>query len=460
MDNESVDSIQSSELQKYKCMITQQIFQYPVVASDGHIYEKEAIEEWLKERDTSPITREKISKILHPVHMIRTDVQSITTKHRKARRNQYHRNFEPNVVYDIIVSGEQEDLLGFVDFRLRYEYKKKPEPGLHKVNSVLKDMKKHVIRLTGGHMEHDESFSADEMPEDMYGQLIDILLQKCTDQRILTYVIDNAADLWVQSDYDNVVESLPMHHICQTAHIDVIKYALERSKRYFFFSNKILYATDDSGYTPVRYIIERFGTDLEMVRLLLSFNMSRYKDHIGNTLFMYYCKYGNDTVCQYLLNNIQSLSGVNIRNQMPIHLLLENTDISQDFISQYLDNIVSRYDLENRMSPIYPACIRQVSTEILEKIEEIYHERDIYQQPQSELHPLYIAALNSNREIITYIIDKTSSEILTLPVDINIHIDQSKNSKKVLPIQLIYLNHHLDIEDIQHLMDKYLEKVT
>ena len=38
------------------CPITHQLFIDPVVAADGYLYEKEAIEEWLKEHNTSPMT--------------------------------------------------------------------------------------------------------------------------------------------------------------------------------------------------------------------------------------------------------------------------------------------------------------------------------------------------------------------------------------------------------------------
>jgi len=51
--------------EKKTCPITQEEWQKlknPVVAEDGHIYEEEALMEWLKEHKTSPITGEKIFK--------------------------------------------------------------------------------------------------------------------------------------------------------------------------------------------------------------------------------------------------------------------------------------------------------------------------------------------------------------------------------------------------------------
>ena len=53
------------------CPITQQIYYNPVTAVDGITYEKSEILRWLKNHNTSPITRQKISKKLYP---------SLTTK--------------------------------------------------------------------------------------------------------------------------------------------------------------------------------------------------------------------------------------------------------------------------------------------------------------------------------------------------------------------------------------------
>ena len=42
------------------CPITLQIFRDPVTAGDGHVYERDAIVQWITERGTSPFTREPL----------------------------------------------------------------------------------------------------------------------------------------------------------------------------------------------------------------------------------------------------------------------------------------------------------------------------------------------------------------------------------------------------------------
>lgn len=45
------------------CPITRVVMTDPVVASDGHSYERQYIEEWLKDHNTSPVTRKSMDKL-------------------------------------------------------------------------------------------------------------------------------------------------------------------------------------------------------------------------------------------------------------------------------------------------------------------------------------------------------------------------------------------------------------
>ncbi len=61
----------------FRCPITMLIFRDPVIASDGHVYEENAIKYWMKEKSTSPMTREHLEKKLYPCHTIKSTIQSI-----------------------------------------------------------------------------------------------------------------------------------------------------------------------------------------------------------------------------------------------------------------------------------------------------------------------------------------------------------------------------------------------
>ena len=44
-----------------KCLLTMSVMQDPVICDDNISYERSAIEEWLSNHDTSPMTRKQIS---------------------------------------------------------------------------------------------------------------------------------------------------------------------------------------------------------------------------------------------------------------------------------------------------------------------------------------------------------------------------------------------------------------
>ncbi len=67
----------------FHCPITLELMKDPVVASDGHMYEREAIEKWLKTSNKSPVTNEPISDHLIPLHTVRTLLEPPSTKRKR-----------------------------------------------------------------------------------------------------------------------------------------------------------------------------------------------------------------------------------------------------------------------------------------------------------------------------------------------------------------------------------------
>ena len=60
------------------CPITRDIMTDPVVASDGHTYERGAIKRWLEENDTSPMTNEFLdSHYVYPNHAVRSIIAAM-----------------------------------------------------------------------------------------------------------------------------------------------------------------------------------------------------------------------------------------------------------------------------------------------------------------------------------------------------------------------------------------------
>ncbi len=62
---------------EFICPITYELMREPVVASDGHTYEKNAIEKWLKSSYTSPRNGEPIESTLIPNYNLKKLIQDI-----------------------------------------------------------------------------------------------------------------------------------------------------------------------------------------------------------------------------------------------------------------------------------------------------------------------------------------------------------------------------------------------
>ena len=62
---------------EYICPITAEIMTDPVTTQDGFTYEREAITEWLRTKDTSPKTGATLeSKALIPIHSLRSVIRA------------------------------------------------------------------------------------------------------------------------------------------------------------------------------------------------------------------------------------------------------------------------------------------------------------------------------------------------------------------------------------------------
>jgi hypothetical protein len=70
------DTIPETIPNEFLCPITTEIMKDPVMLTDGHVYEKQAIKQWLSNHDTSPMTKLKVDKnIIIPCFVLRKLIQ-------------------------------------------------------------------------------------------------------------------------------------------------------------------------------------------------------------------------------------------------------------------------------------------------------------------------------------------------------------------------------------------------
>lgn len=76
---------------EHHCPITQEVMKDPVVAEDGHSYEREAILKWVNANHTSPLTRAPMSSVVHPNQSLRLLIEEWNE----------HQTYRPSVLAEL-----------------------------------------------------------------------------------------------------------------------------------------------------------------------------------------------------------------------------------------------------------------------------------------------------------------------------------------------------------------------
>ena len=79
---EAPPPIEEEPPEDFICPITTELMADPVMAADGHAYERTAIERWLATKSTSPMTGEALEHtFLSPSHMVRRQIREWQQAH-------------------------------------------------------------------------------------------------------------------------------------------------------------------------------------------------------------------------------------------------------------------------------------------------------------------------------------------------------------------------------------------
>jgi tRNA A-37 threonylcarbamoyl transferase component Bud32 len=107
-------STSSSGLDSIRCPITYELFVHPVLAEDGYTYEQSAIERWIEEHGTSPMTRDPMTIAgLRPNRAIRDAVQEFRTTNGGSNRRLPIRSIPISFKYELNVDVQKTTALPF-----------------------------------------------------------------------------------------------------------------------------------------------------------------------------------------------------------------------------------------------------------------------------------------------------------------------------------------------------------
>ena len=255
-DEEPDITLMNSVNKNLICPITHQIFSEPVMAEDGNVYEKEAIEKWFVTRSTSPMTREKISKTLFPVRAFIEIIEDVITKNPDLKSQRYT-SFKDqldtiNVNPSVLLYYDAEKLCDLITHL--YELPDEKRLNILKKFTIHDPIMKYIINT----LEKDYEFHVGNKIR----YLIHIVTMYCS-QGVIKYMIDTGANLNVRTN-NNIS---PIHYICAHSTVDILEYICSKQAD--------IHVKTDTGNHPLHFaavrsqpefveILLRHGSDINM----------------------------------------------------------------------------------------------------------------------------------------------------------------------------------------------------
>ena len=222
------------------CPITGQIFSHPVVASDGFTYEEEALEQWLKKKDSSPLTRETMKKEYYQSKFMEKIISQYISKNPHMDKEVYKPVLISSDIHFIknninrfnIVNLENLESIQFLSLVQLFE------------NEIL-------IQII------DKVDDIEKTYEDNW-KLVHYIC-KCGNSEIIKYIIDKGVDLECQT----LKKTRPIHIICMRNLPDIIHYMVNKDVN--------IECQTINGIRPIHYIC-KYGT-LEMIKFVIDLNI-------------------------------------------------------------------------------------------------------------------------------------------------------------------------------------------
>ena len=392
MDNQKDDDQQLLEkynslkatidVNNFMCPVTKQIFLKPVIANDGFIYEKWAIDGVLNcgRSKVSPITREPVSQY--------SESKLIT-----------------NLIDQFLNDNPEFNKMRFSD-SVYYNFGE----NISAISSHITNKNyKAISKYKEIYLNHDFKGYT----------FIEHVLNNCNNIKYFSKILDNCIDLNV---YNNSGK-LPMHYICMQGKYDIILCALEHNADIY----KLNVNNDTVGHMPfikpnklnkedktslIKYLIEKKNINLST------------KDNAGNSLLYYIIKHGSIDLISYIFNNDIDLYDINKNNDSIVHIILSSDNCLQnnekmDLISYLIQNKNIDVNKKNNngktiLYNIFTLCTYNIILNVLEKNKDI----DIYDingKGETLLHTLLYSNGESTKNkmiMVEYLIE-------TLNIDLN-----------------------------------------
>jgi len=241
--------------QNFICPITHQVFSEPVLADDGNIYEREAIEEWFREKRTSPITREKMSEKVVPVNFIKSMIGEYLENNPGLKARQY-----------IVTKDFKRYKAEIFDHIKNHRFNKLTEY----TNYVKDQLLENTIQIKINELEFD-------IPYFKY------LLKHCKDEAIINYIIENLDEM------SNMIRGF------------MAEYSSEEMNMKYVDRNNYHSIKSDHGWNPLHFFVKRgFVNVIEAIGNIHTFKKFDMKTKHKYTPLMMAIKYNQNIIPIFL----------------------------------------------------------------------------------------------------------------------------------------------------------------
>lgn len=309
---EKIDNI----FQDLSCPITQQIFYQPMIASDGHIYEKTMIEEEFRHRTKSPLTGLQIDTTLHKVPLIKNiidDYLSIRTHLQKDRFIPFTETIEEIKKYPPhLITYNSEKMLTLLE--QLYQCRARDRILFFNKTLIYFPICNHFINLFDAN--HTFKFGKKTF------NLIH-LVTKYGCSTSIRFLLERGANM----NCSNEVGIYPIHNIVYRGKIDILEY-LDHNNISVDYNVKNCY-----GETPLHAVIVTNNIAI-IDKLLVKVFDRNVKNNLDMSSFQIACRCSNVATIEHLLDLGFDTQSISNKRYTSIDFMKSNPRLSKKDINK------------------------------------------------------------------------------------------------------------------------------
>lgn len=385
------------------CPITGTIISNPVTLTDGHVYEKDAIETWLKTHNTSPMTNVKLqSKIMIPIHSLKC----IIGNYRKVYPAELSKNYKikkPTDQREILLADDIYDDFDYANFaKLNIENQKicidntciwnNTHGGHSLMITIFRDCSEEIMKCV---LEKSLDFTH------IFSNNSTILHYTCLNKNITLYILRRLISMNIDLNVRNTDGETALFNLCSNINVNLTMINM------LIYSGANINVMNNYGNNLLHVLCNNKSVRVEMIKYFINsgLNVNCVNDEKHNLLHVI-CnnEHRNTLVIECLIK-----SGINV-NQMNIY---GNTPLSSPGMKKYIDIDVIELlinagadinvEFDDGSTILHIMCTYPIiNIGLIQKL--INAGANVNHQNKNGITPLSYACINKNKKLIKLLI--------------------------------------------------------